>query len=108
MIKDEKSQCYFIRLSSETELRRGPKTAAGNGPASTRRNNPPVQSSQSDDSKGGDSRFKGSKNIVSVSRKPGIAIMSPSLVMHRVTPITKGSTICDRTSLPLISHVLDT
>lgn len=49
-----------------------------------------VQLSDPDEYEGGDLQFMANQKIVTAPREKGTAIVFPSFMIHRVTPITKG------------------
>ena len=63
----------------------------GPGGISTRKLSVTVQLSDPDDYEGGDLEFMINQNIVKAPRKKGTVIIFPSFILHRVTPITKGT-----------------
>lgn len=63
----------------------------GPGGISTRKLSVTVQLSDTDDYEGGDLEFMINQNIVKAPRKKGTVIIFPSFILHRVTPITKGT-----------------
>jgi PKHD-type hydroxylase len=63
----------------------------GAGEISARKLSMTVQLSDSDDYEGGDLQFMINKEIVNAPRKKGTIVIFPSFIMHRVTPITKGT-----------------
>ncbi|MFT7073376.1 MAG: PKHD-type hydroxylase [Patiriisocius sp.] len=50
-----------------------------------------IQLSDPNDYEGGDLRFMINKEIVNAPKEKGTIIIFPSFIMHRVTPITKGT-----------------
>ena len=50
-----------------------------------------IQLSDADAYEGGDLQFMINNKIVNAPREKGTIIIFPSFVMHRVTPITKGT-----------------
>ncbi|MCR9174280.1 MAG: 2OG-Fe(II) oxygenase, partial [bacterium] len=50
-----------------------------------------VQLSDPDEYEGGDLEFMINQNVVKAPREKGTIIVFPSFIMHRVTPITKGT-----------------
>lgn len=62
----------------------------GPGEISDRKLSLTVQLSDPDEYEGGDLQFMINQNIVTAPREKGTAIVFPSFIMHRVTPITKG------------------
>ena len=63
----------------------------GAGQSSMRKLSITVQLSDPDEYEGGDLQFMINHKIVSAPRSKGTAIVFPSFIMHRVTPITKGT-----------------
>lgn len=66
----------------------------GSGPMSTRKISVTVQISDSSEYEGGDLEyFSGGdpEKAVKVPRKKGLVFIFPSFMMHRVTPVTKGT-----------------
>ncbi len=63
----------------------------GAGPISARKLSITVQLSDPDEYEGGDLQFMINQNIVNAPREKGTVIIFPSFIMHRVTPITKGT-----------------
>ena len=63
----------------------------GPGGISTRKLSVTVQLSDPNDYEGGDLEFMINQNIVKAPRKKGTVIIFPSFILHRVTPITKGT-----------------
>lgn len=61
------------------------------GQASMRKLSMSVQLSDSEDYEGGDLEIMVNTNHVKVPRSKGTVIIFPSFVMHRVTPVTKGT-----------------
>ena len=63
----------------------------GAGEISARKLSMTIQLSDADAYEGGDLRFMINNRIVNAPREKGTIIIFPSFVMHRVTPITKGT-----------------
>lgn len=63
----------------------------GAGAISARKLSMTIQLSESDEYEGGDLQFMMNQKIVNAPRKKGTIIIFPSFIMHRVTPITKGT-----------------
>jgi len=63
----------------------------GPGESSFRKLSVSVQLSDPDDYEGGDLEFMINQNVVSMPRTKGTIIIFPSFIMHRVTPITRGT-----------------
>lgn len=63
----------------------------GAGEISARKLSMTIQLSDPDDYEGGDLQFMANQKIVNAPREKGTIIIFPSFVMHRVTPITKGT-----------------
>lgn len=63
----------------------------GPGSISVRKLSVTVQLSDPDEYEGGDLEFMINQNIVKAPRKKGTVIIFPSFILHRVTPITKGT-----------------
>jgi PKHD-type hydroxylase len=63
----------------------------GAGAISARKLSMTIQLSDSDDYEGGDLQFMINQKIVNAPRKKGTIIIFPSFIIHRVTPITKGT-----------------
>ncbi|MFY0631576.1 MAG: 2OG-Fe(II) oxygenase [Flavobacteriaceae bacterium] len=63
----------------------------GAGEISARKLSMTIQLSDSDDYEGGDLQFMMNNKIENAPRKKGTIIIFPSFIMHRVTPITKGT-----------------
>lgn len=62
----------------------------GNKYNSTRKLSITVQLSDPSEYEGGELQFHQGNDIVNVSKKKGTAIIFPSFVLHRVTPVTSG------------------
>ncbi len=62
----------------------------GAGDISARKLSITVQLADSDDYEGGDLQFMANQKVENAPRQKGTAIIFPSFVMHRVTPVTKG------------------
>lgn len=62
----------------------------GSGESSMRKLSVTVQLSDPSEYEGGDLQFMINQKIVTAPREKGTAIIFPSFIMHRVTPITKG------------------
>lgn len=62
----------------------------GNGKFSRRKISVTLQLSEPDEYEGGDFEFLLSKDVTSLPRKKGCAIVFPSFFLHRVAPVTKG------------------
>jgi PKHD-type hydroxylase len=63
----------------------------GPGESSKRKLSMTIQLSDPSEYEGGDLQFMINQNIVSASREKGIIVIFPSFILHRVTPITKGT-----------------
>jgi len=63
----------------------------GAGEISARKLSITVQLSDPDDYEGGDLQFMINKEIVNAPREKGTIVVFPSFIMHRVTPIIKGT-----------------
>lgn len=63
----------------------------GAGAISARKLSMTIQLSDSDEYEGGDLQFMMNNKIENAPRKKGTIIIFPSFIMHRVTPITKGT-----------------
>jgi PKHD-type hydroxylase len=63
----------------------------GAGEISSRKLSMTVQLSDPDEYEGGDLEFMVNHNIMKAPRKKGTIVVFPSFIMHRVTPITKGT-----------------
>jgi PKHD-type hydroxylase len=63
----------------------------GAGEISARKLSMTIQLSDPDDYEGGDLQFMINQKIVSAPREKGTIVIFPSFIMHRVTPITKGT-----------------
>ena len=63
----------------------------GVGQSSTRKLSISIQLSDSDSYEGGNLQFRINNKVIDAPRAKGTAIIFPSFIMHRVTPITKGS-----------------
>lgn len=63
----------------------------GAGEISARKLSMTVQLSDEDAYEGGDLQFMVNQKIVNAPRKKGTIVIFPSFIMHRVTPITKGT-----------------
>ena len=63
----------------------------GPGGASNRKLSISVQLSDSDEYEGGDLQFMINHKILCAPRTKGTVVIFPSFVLHRVTPITKGT-----------------
>jgi len=63
----------------------------GPGEISARKLSMTIQLSDEDAYEGGDLEFMINQKIVAAPRKKGTIVIFPSFVMHRVTPITKGT-----------------
>lgn len=63
----------------------------GAGEISARKLSMTIQLSDPNDYEGGDLQFMINQNIVNAPREKGTVIIFPSFIMHRVTPITKGT-----------------
>lgn len=63
----------------------------GAGEISARKLSMTIQLSDPNDYEGGDLRFMINKEIVNAPKEKGTIIIFPSFIMHRVTPITKGT-----------------
>lgn len=63
----------------------------GAGESSTRKLSITVQLSDPDEYEGGDLQFMINQEIVTTPREKGTIVVFPSFIMHRVTPITKGT-----------------
>lgn len=64
----------------------------GPGNASRRKISITVQLSESTEYEGGNLElWKGGKNITTVEKNAGVVFIFPSYMMHRVTPVTKGT-----------------
>ncbi len=63
----------------------------GIGDSSTRKLSISIQLSDSDEYTGGDLQFRRNNNVITAPREKGTAIIFPSFIMHRVTPIKSGS-----------------
>lgn len=66
-------------------------TDIGNDFASLRKISITVQLSENEDYEGGDFEMLRGKDINKSIRKKGSAILFPSYILHRVTPVTKGT-----------------
>ncbi len=62
----------------------------GSGPSSNRKLSITIQLSDPNSYEGGDLEFMINKQAVKAPRNQGTAIVFPSFVLHRVTPVTKG------------------
>ena len=63
----------------------------GAGETSNRKLSMTMQLSNPNDYEGGDLQFMVNQNIVTAPREQGTLIIFPSFILHRVTPITKGT-----------------
>ncbi|MBL4604516.1 MAG: 2OG-Fe(II) oxygenase [Flavobacteriaceae bacterium] len=63
----------------------------GAGEISARKLSMTIQLSDPDDYEGGDLQFMMNQKIETAPREKGTIIIFPSFIMHRVTPITKGT-----------------
>lgn len=63
----------------------------GVGPISARKISMTIQLSDPDEYEGGDLQFMINDKIVTAPREKGTIIIFPSFIIHRVTPITKGT-----------------
>lgn len=63
----------------------------GAGPISARKLSLTIQLSDPDEYEGGDLQFMINDKIVTAPREKGTIIVFPAFIMHRVTPITKGT-----------------
>ena len=63
----------------------------GKGEISARKLSLTVQLSDPDEYEGGDLQFMINEKIVNAPRQKGTIIVFPSFIIHRVTPITKGT-----------------
>lgn len=63
----------------------------GAGEISARKLSMTIQLSDPNDYEGGDLQFMVNKEIVTAPREKGTIVIFPSFIMHRVTPITKGT-----------------
>jgi len=63
----------------------------GAGEISSRKISMTIQLSDPDEYEGGDLQFMINQNVVNAPREKGTIIIFPSFIMHRVTPITKGT-----------------
>ncbi|MDF1698344.1 MAG: 2OG-Fe(II) oxygenase [Saprospiraceae bacterium] len=63
----------------------------GAGEISARKLSITVQLSDADEYEGGDLQFMINKEVVNAPRQKGTIVIFPSFIMHRVTPITKGT-----------------
>jgi PKHD-type hydroxylase len=63
----------------------------GNGEISARKLSMTIQLSDPDDYEGGDLEFMINQKIVKAPRAKGTIVIFPSFIIHRVTPITKGT-----------------
>ena len=63
----------------------------GVGGTSTRKLSMTIQLSEPDAYEGGDLQFMINQNIVTAPREKGTIVIFPSFIIHRVTPITKGT-----------------
>lgn len=63
----------------------------GPGASSIRKLSMTIQLSEPDAYEGGDLQFMVNQNIVTAPREKGTIIIFPSFILHRVTPITKGT-----------------
>ncbi len=63
----------------------------GSGEISTRKLSLTVQLSDPNEYEGGDLQFRINNEIVNAPREKGTIVVFPSFIMHRVTPITKGT-----------------
>lgn len=63
----------------------------GVGPISNRKLSITVQLSDPDEYEGGELQFMINQNAITAPKEKGTAIVFPSFIMHRVTPITKGT-----------------
>ncbi len=63
----------------------------GAGEISARKLSMTIQLSDPNDYEGGDLQFMINKEIVNTPRKKGTIVIFPSFIIHRVTPITKGT-----------------
>ncbi len=63
----------------------------GAGAISARKLSMTIQLSDPDEYEGGDLQFMINQNIVTAPRERGTIVIFPSFIMHRVTPITKGT-----------------
>ncbi|WP_431166157.1 2OG-Fe(II) oxygenase [Tenacibaculum halocynthiae] len=63
----------------------------GAGEISARKLSMTIQLSDPNDYEGGDLQFMINKEIVTAPREKGTIVIFPSFIMHRVTPITKGT-----------------
>ncbi len=62
----------------------------GNNEISHRKISITIQLSSPDEYEGGELQFMINQKVVNAPRKKGTAIIFPSFILHRVTPITKG------------------
>ena len=63
----------------------------GAGEISARKLSMTIQLSDPDEYEGGDLQFMINQKVVSAPREKGTIIIFPSFIIHRVTPITKGT-----------------
>lgn len=63
----------------------------GPGEISARKLSMTIQLSEPDEYEGGDLQFMINQKIVSAPREKGTIVIFPSFIIHRVTPITKGT-----------------
>lgn len=63
----------------------------GAGEISNRKLSMTIQLSDEEEYEGGDLQFMINNEIVNAPRKKGTIVIFPSFIMHRVTPITKGT-----------------
>jgi len=63
----------------------------GPGVNSARKLSISIQLSDSEEYEGGDLQFMVNQNIISAPRTKGTVVIFPSFIIHRVTPITKGT-----------------
>jgi PKHD-type hydroxylase len=63
----------------------------GVGGTSSRKLSMTIQLSEPDAYEGGDLQFMINQNIVTAPREKGTIVIFPSFIIHRVTPITKGT-----------------
>ncbi len=63
----------------------------GAGEISARKLSMTIQLSDQNDYEGGDLQFMINKEIVNAPREKGTIVIFPSFIIHRVTPITKGT-----------------
>lgn len=63
----------------------------GPGESSIRKLSMTIQLSDSDEYEGGDLQFMINQHIVTAPRQKGTIVIFPSFIIHRVTPITRGT-----------------